>query len=79
MPEQKNVWFRLGVSIPLTDEEYELCKTNRPEGAKLVREKILRGEYKLDGESYCPNGCWPGETDEYDDWYDYNKEIKFYF
>ncbi|MBO5969910.1 MAG: hypothetical protein J6S14_15590 [Clostridia bacterium] len=63
MPEQKSVWFRLGASIHLTDEEYELCKTNKSEGEKLLREKILHGEYELDGESYCPDGCWPGEND----------------
>lgn len=63
MPEQKSVWFRLGVTIPLTDEEYDLCKNNREAGGELVKEKILRGEYRLDGESYCPYGQWPENDD----------------
>lgn len=51
---RKNLWMRLGVSIPLTRSEMALIKIGGTESAELIKAKVSEGAFELDGESYSP-------------------------
>lgn len=51
---RKNLWMRLGVSIPLTRSEMVLVKNGGTESAELIKAKVSEGAFELDGESYAP-------------------------
>lgn len=65
----KKIWARLGVNIILTDDEYEKLKSfvedndpytekydrvNLNMAASLLQKKIRKGNFEIDGNSYCP-------------------------
>lgn len=57
------MWIRLGVQVPLTDEEEKnLAVSNTPEEdiLKVMKE---RG-FTIDGDSYVPESCSPFAYDE---------------
>lgn len=50
-----NTWWRLGVTIPMTNEEIAILKSgDYPAIVQLLKKKWITGECKLDGESYMP-------------------------
>lgn len=50
----KKMFFRLGVTMKLTEEEFALICTSSDAAHDFLREKVARGEFKLDGETYSP-------------------------
>ena len=54
----KNMWFRVGVSIDLTDEEYKSLKKAYNTDYRVAAEKmvniLMSDKAKLDGETYSP-------------------------
>lgn len=70
--ETKLLWFRVGVSFPFTQEEYEIVRRGGQEDAtqeeqdsarQILATKMRRCEYILDGETYSPaaDNCSAGE------------------
>lgn len=60
---RKKLWICLGVSIPLTRDEFSTILRESTEGAELIKHKICDGDFELDGESYAPavdgnSKCW---------------------
>lgn len=65
----KELWGRFGLKLELTGEEFATVKGGGEAAHTLIREKILLGEFALDGESYFPAteasqpDKWPVEED----------------
>lgn len=68
----KNLWFRMGVTIALTEEEYKLLRNGssstdheeREKAAQLFLTKIRAGAFLADGETYSPEQqSWCNETE----------------
>ncbi len=70
----KNMFFRLGVTISLTEEEFELVCTESQAAHDIIRGKIERDEFKLDGESYSPANERPTQNEFY---HRYDIELEF--
>lgn len=75
MKKTKNAWMRLGVSIPLTAEEYDAILADDGRGEEIILQKIRNNEFALDGESYIP--AMPSA--EQDTVWAFNEEIEFNF
>ena len=54
--EEKNrsVWMRAGVTLNMTEQEYDIIMSGKPEGEELVKEIIKRGDFEFNGDSYIP-------------------------
>ncbi len=54
--EEKNrsVWMRAGVTLNMTEQEYDIIMSGSPEGEELVKEILKRGDFEFDGDSYIP-------------------------
>lgn len=50
----KTLWMRVGITFDLAQEEFEKVKSGSDKGAALIREKMLTGHFRLDGETYAP-------------------------
>lgn len=64
-PEKKKVWMRLGIAMELTEEEIEAVK--RGEDDYVILDKVDKGDFTVDGESYIPyaegnDEFWPIEN-----------------
>lgn len=70
----KNFWMRAGISIPLNAKEFRLVCEGGDEGMKIIQNRIARGAFSLDGESYAPANL--GNTAD-DEWK--HEEINFDF
>lgn len=54
----KNTWWRMGVTIPMTDEEIAVLKNgNSADVRDLLMRKWKSGEVTPDGECYMPECC----------------------
>lgn len=90
MNEKKKLWLRVGVTLELSEEEYNLLRgvpesaaeEKHDEAKKLLVRKMKAGQYILDGETYspihkhiCMDDEWPGDEGiSYD--FDENMEDK---
>lgn len=70
----KKLFFRLGVTMELTEEEFALICTSSDAAHDLLREKVARDEFKLDGETYSPANYTSS-----DDEFPHEDNIEFYF
>lgn len=54
--EEKNrfVWMRAGVTLNMTEQEYDIIMSGKPEGEELVKEILKRGDFEFNGDSYIP-------------------------
>lgn len=77
----KKLWFRLGVSIPLNEEELCLVQKGGTEGVSvqdiraaedLLIAKIRANCFDMDGETYAPS-----LVDQGDDFWPLDQEINF--
>ena len=50
----RKLWFRAGVSVNLSAEEYAEVIKGTETGAKILQAKIQAGTFALDGNSYIP-------------------------
>lgn len=61
-----NTWWRVGMTIPMTEEEIETLKRGKfAECKKIFEEKIANREAKLDGDTYMPDECFEDMCDSY--------------
>jgi hypothetical protein len=64
---KKKIWLRLGVTVKVTEEEFDCIR--RGEGEDVLREHLSKGDFYADGDSYIPatkNPCpdeWPVEEE----------------
>lgn len=79
-----NTWWRVGVTVPMTEEQVKsLPDMNVDEFKKIVEDGLKSKEVYFNGECYMPFECWAdalSETDIEDvDEYleDYDDEIQF--
>lgn len=70
----KKMFFRLGATMELTEEEFALVCTNSDAAHDFLREKVARDEFKLDGETYSPANYIPS-----DDEFPHEDDIEFDF
>lgn len=70
----KKIFFRLGVTMMLTEEEFALIRTSNDAAHDLLRSKAEQGEFILDGETYSPADLSPGENGFY-----HRDDIEFEF
>ena len=70
----KKIFFRLGVTMELTEEEFALICTSSDAAHDFLREKVTRGEFKLDGETYSPAN-YTSSNDEFP----HEEDIEFEF
>lgn len=70
----KKLFFRLGVTMELTEEEFNLICTRSDAAHDLIRDKVARDEFKLDGETYSPANYNPCENE-----YFHKDDIEFEF
>lgn len=71
--EKKKLWLRAGISVKLTAEQFKEVEAQSEKGRAILRDKILAGNFILDGETYAPAGlnllpdqCWiPSEEIEF--------------
>lgn len=70
----KKLFFRLGVTVELTQEEFDLICTRGDAAHDFLRGKVARDEFKLDGETYSPANYSPCENE-----YSHKDNIDFYF
>lgn len=52
---RRPVWMRLGAVVYLDECEYLACQNDAQKASQKLREAVLRGDYELTGESYCPD------------------------
>lgn len=60
----KKLFFRLGVTMELTQEEFALVCTGSDAAHDLLRDKVARKEFKLAGETYSPANLDPGDYEQ---------------
>lgn len=54
----KNTWWRMGITIPMTDEEIAVLENgNSTDVRDLLMRKWKSGEVTPDGECYMPEYC----------------------
>ena len=70
----KKVFFRLGVTMQLTQEEFDLICTSNHAAHNLIRDKVARDLFKLDGETYSPANLDPSDNEFY-----HKDDIEFEF
>lgn len=51
---KKKIFARLGVTIMLTKGQFLRLSAGGADAAALIREKVRRGDFELDGETYFP-------------------------
>ena len=66
-PEIKNgVWLRVGMKLDLPEEQERLVMSGCGVSKTIIRQAIMEGNYKLDGETYIPASVveeWLDRTD----------------
>lgn len=70
----KKMFFRLGVTMELTREEFDLISTSSDAAHNFLRDKVAREEFKLEGETYSPANLNPCENEFY-----HEADIEFEF
>lgn len=70
----KKLFFRLGVTVELTQEEFELVCTSSDAAHNFLKDKVARDEFKLDGETYSPANLSPCDNEFY-----HKDDIEFEF
>lgn len=71
----RNLWMRAGVSLQITEEEEQTLFTEDCHTAAETFKKIIsEGRFKLDGDSYIPNGA----VEAYNEAYGTNYEVLEY-
>lgn len=70
----KKVFFRLGVTMVLTQEEFDLICTSSNAAHDLLRGKVDQDLFKLDGETYSPANLNPCGNEFY-----HRDDIEFEF
>ena len=70
----KKLFFRLGVTVMLTPEEFALVSTGSKAAHDLIRGKVEQDAFKLDGESYSPANTMPCGDEYY-----HSDDIEFEF
>ena len=70
----KKLFFRLGVTVMLTPEEFVLVSTGSKAAHDLLRRRVEMDDFKLDGETYSPANTMPC-----DDEYYHSEDIEFEF
>lgn len=70
----KNIFFRLGVTMTLTQEEFDLISTSSDAAHDFLRGKVAREEFKLEGETYSPANYTPGNDE-----FPHEDDIEFEF
>jgi len=70
----KKIWARVGVTMTMTEEEFLLIQKQNKEATEMLRNKLLRHEYVIDGETY-----FPGLMDEREDEWFYEGDIEYNF
>lgn len=70
----KKIFFRLGVTMELTEEEFALICTSSDAAHDFLREKVTQGEFKLDGETYSPANYTPSNDE-----FPHEEDIEFEF
>ncbi len=73
-PHTQSVWGRFGLTLRLTDTEFSALMEGGENAYALIRGKIERGEFILNGETYFP----ATETSQPDVW-PINDDIQFEF
>lgn len=61
----EKIFFRLGVTMKLTQEEFSLLRTGSAAAHEFLRGKVARSEFRLDGETYSPANFTPGGDEFY--------------
>ena len=70
----KKIFFRLGVTMMLTQEEFDLICTSSDTAHDLIRSKVDHSLFKLDGETYSPANPDPSDNEFY-----HKDDIEFEF
>ena len=70
----KKLFFRLGVTMMLTQEEFDLICTSSDTAHDLIRSKVDQNLFKLDGETYSPANLDPSDNEFY-----HKDDIEFEF
>lgn len=70
----KKLFFRLGVTMELTQEEFALICTSSDAAHDLLRNKVAQDLFKLDGETYSPANLDPSDNEFY-----HRDDIEFEF
>lgn len=70
----KKLFFRLGVTMTLTQEEFDLISTSSDAAHDFLRGKVAREEFKLEGETYSPANYTPGNDE-----FPHEDDIEFEF
>lgn len=72
--KMRKLFFRLGATMELTQEEFELVCTSSDTAHDFLRDKVARDEFKLDGETYSPANLSPCDNEFY-----HKDDIEFEF
>lgn len=70
----KKVFLRLGVTMTLSQAEFDLLATSSDAAHELILGKVMQDEFKLDGETYSPANLMPSDTEFY-----HEDDIEFEF
>lgn len=70
----KKIFFRLGITMELTQEEFDLICTSSDAAHNLIRSKVAQDLFKLDGETYSPANLDPCDNEFY-----HEDDIEFEF
>lgn len=55
-----DLWFRVGVTVPVTEQELKvLMDDESAQATELLRSILTSGRAKLDGETYSPDSVFP--------------------
>lgn len=58
---RKKAFVRLGVTFDLSEDDCALISTGSDAAHDFIRDKVARGDFELEGETYFPGGSVPCE------------------
>ena len=77
-PEIKNgVWLRVGMKLDLPEAQERLVRSGCGVAKTVIRQAIMEGNYKLDGETYIPDDLIEEYNYTHDTDYPYNITYNF--
>lgn len=74
MESQKKLFLRIGATMTLTESEFDLLCLENDQAADMIKAKLDRGDYRIEGETYFPTSF-----DESDEAWFLEKDIDFNF
>jgi len=72
--KQKMLWFRAGITVALSAEEYAEVIKGTDNGRRILSTKVNEGDFALDGNSYIPV-----HEENDDSWWPVQEEVDYDF